>query len=308
MIISASYKTDIPAFYGEWFSNRLKAGYCLMVHPYDRRRVRRVSLQHEDVDGFVFWTKNLGPFIPRLYAVAEMGFPFVIQYTINAYPRVLEYSVTDATRSINHVKAIAGTFGSKVVVWRYDPIIITSETPRESHLERFAWLASRLEGLTDEVVISFAQIYEKTARNLNYAAKEFEFHWQDPSDQQKMELAQHLSSIATDHGIRVSLCSQPYLLACGVSEAHCVDAKRFEALTGRMLDTPLKGSRKECGCFQSVDIGDYDTCPHGCVYCYAVRNRKMAQQRFKEHDPTGEFLFTSEAHLRSAEPPLFRQE
>jgi uncharacterized protein DUF1848 len=306
MIISASYKTDIPAFYGEWFLNRLNAGYCLMVHPYDRRKVRRVSLLREDVDGFVFWTKNLGPFIPKLRVVADRGFPFVIQYTINAYPRMLEYSVTDATRSIRHVKEVSKSFGAKTVVWRYDPIIISTETPADSHLEKFDWLASRLEGLTDEVVISFAQVYDKTARNMNAAAAEFGFAWHDPSDQAKMELAHHLSSIANRHGIRVTLCSQPHLLACGVGEAHCVDARRFEALTGRMLDTPLKGSRKECGCFQSVDVGDYDTCPHGCVYCYAVRNRKLAQRRFQRHDPAGEFLFTTETYLESAEPPLFR--
>src|SRR5689334_1925667 len=99
MIISASYKTDIPAFYGDWFMNRLSAGYCMMVHPFDRRRVYRVSLIRNDVDGFVFWTKNLGPFLPRLQQVHSQGFPFVVQYSINGYPRKLEYSVTDSRRA-----------------------------------------------------------------------------------------------------------------------------------------------------------------------------------------------------------------
>lgn len=306
MIVSASYKTDIPAFYGEWFLNRLDAGYCLMAHPYDRKKIRRISLLKEDVDGFVFWTKNVGPFLPKLRMIADRGFPFVIQYTINGYPRRLEYSVTDVMRSLHHAKQIAANYGSKVLVWRYDPIIFSSETPPESHLDNFGWLSSRLEGLTDEVVVSFAQVYQKTERNLNLAAKEFGFKWQDPPDSEKTALAKELLSIARARGMRLTLCSQPHLLGCGIEDAHCVDARRFESLSERRLDIPLKGSRKECGCFQSVDIGDYDTCPHGCVYCYAVRNRKIAQERYKKHDVTGEFLFTTEQYVNNAEPLLFR--
>jgi hypothetical protein len=306
MIVSASYKTDIPAFYGEWFVNRLDAGYCLMAHPYDRKRIRRISLLKEDVDGFVFWTKNVGPFLPRLQMIADRGFPFVVQYTINGYPRRLEHSVTDVMKSLHHAKQVSTSYGPKVLVWRYDPIIFSSETPVESHIDNFSWLSSRLEGLTDEVVISFAQVYQKTERNLNLAAKESGFTWQDPPDQKKTALAQELLSIARTHGMRLTLCSQPHLLGCGIEDAHCVDARRFESLSARQLNIPLKGSRKECGCFQSVDIGDYDTCPHGCVYCYAVRNRKTAQQRYKKHDVKGEFLFTTEQSLDDAEPLLFK--
>jgi hypothetical protein len=291
MIISASYKTDIPAFYGDWFINRLRAGYCLMVHPYDRRRVFRVSLLKPDVDGIVFWTKNAGPFLDRLPEVRDGGFPFVVQYTINAYPRKLEFSVTDPVRSLNHVEQIASRYGPKVVVWRYDPVIFSSETTAESHIENFTWLASRLSGMTDEVVISFAQVYKKTKRNMDWAAKEFGFSWQDPDDEQKRTLARELLKISMRNRIRLTLCSQPYLLEQGVDEAHCVDAQRFSALIGAPVKAELRGARKECGCYASRDIGDYDTCPHGCVYCYAVANRKLAQKRYKAHDPNGEFLF-----------------
>src|SRR5438552_1793313 len=256
MIISASYKTDIPAFYGKWFLNRLKAGYCLMVHPFDRRKVRRVSLLRGDVDGFVFWTKNVGPFLPSLKIVANLGFPFVVQYTINAYPRTLEYSVTDPVKSIGHVQQIAAEFGPKVVVWRYDPVVFSSVTTPESHLDNFNWIASRLEGKTDEVVISFAQIYDKTKRNMDFAAREFDFSWRDPSDGEKRALARKFLALARAYRMRLTICSQPHLLEADLEDAHCVDAKRFMAMTGIESNIPLKGSRKECGCFQSLDIGD----------------------------------------------------
>ncbi|MCA9049546.1 MAG: DUF1848 family protein, partial [Planctomycetaceae bacterium] len=93
MIISASYKTDIPTFYGEWFMNRLRAGYCKMVNPWNRKQISRVSLDLRDVDGIIFWTKNIAPFIPHLEEVHGRGYRFVVQHTINAYPRALEFSV-----------------------------------------------------------------------------------------------------------------------------------------------------------------------------------------------------------------------
>jgi hypothetical protein len=306
MIISASYKTDIPAFYGEWFMKRLRAGYCMMANPYNRHQVTRVSLARNDVDGFVFWTKNIGPFLGQLAEVHELGYPFIVQYTINAYPRKLEFSVTDALRALKHAVEVARLYGPRTLVWRYDPIIFSSETPPESHLENFNSLASRLEGTTDEVVISFAQIYEKTKRNMDWASREFNFTWADPDDRDKRALLRELFKIARQHRMQLTLCSQPYLLEPGIEESHCVDARRLSALSGRNINVRLRGARKECGCFESKDIGDYDTCPHGCVYCYAVLNRKLAQRRYQQHDPDSEFLFApaSSRTPSDAEAPM----
>ena len=136
MIISASYKTDIPTFYGRWFMNRLRHGHCKMVNPYNRQ-VIRVSLLPQDVDEFVFWTKNIAPFVKHLAEIRERGFPFVIQYTINNYLRTLEFSVVDAERSIDNVRRIAEDHGPKVCVWRYDTIVTSSITPFDYHRENF---------------------------------------------------------------------------------------------------------------------------------------------------------------------------
>jgi len=293
MIISASYKTDIPAFYGEWFEKRLEAGYCMVANPYNRRQIRRVSLLPEDVDGFVFWTKNLGPFMGRLERVMDFGRPFTVQYTITGYPRELERTIVDADRSVRHLRTVAERYGPKAAVWRYDPILFSSLTPGQFHLDNFERLAGALEGATDEVVISFATIYKKTARNLDQAAREFGFSWVDPPDEVKLGLASQLAEMAGAHGMKLSVCSQRKYVAPGAKAARCVDARRLAAMGGRAIRARLKGNRPDCGCYESVDIGEYDTCPHGCVYCYAVLHRDLAFRRYGRHDPEGEFLFGS---------------
>lgn len=290
MIISASYKTDIPAFYGEWFMNRLRAGGCKMVNPYGRQ-VYEVSLLREDVDAFVFWTRNVGPFLPHLAEVRRLGYPFQVQYTITGNPRTLEHSVVQAARSAEHMHRLAGEYGPRVAVWRYDPIVFTSETPLGFHRRNFAELAAQMEGATDEVVISFAQIYQKTRRNMERAAAAAGFTWQDPDDEVKLQLATELVDIARSHGMQLTTCSQNRYLVPGARPARCVDVDRLSDVAGHRVRALRKGNRPDCECAQSRDIGDYDTCPHGCVYCYAVLHQKLAQERWRRHDPTGEFLF-----------------
>ena len=301
MIISASYRTDIPAFYGEWFKNRLDAGYCMVANPYGSKPYR-VSLKREDVDGFVFWTKNLGPFLPKLKTVHERGYPFVVQYTINGYPRTLEFSVVDAERAIQHMHQVCQAYGPKVAVWRYDTIIFSSVTPLSFHIQNFDRLSKALEGATDEVVISFVQLYKKTLRNMKWAAETFDFTWEDPSDEMKRELVTELAQMARSRGMKLTVCSQRDYVVAGTEEAHCVDAGRFSAITGKSISLKIKGNRPECACFISRDIGSYDTCPHGCVYCYAVQNRELAQVRYKEHDPNSEFLYIHSSQQPQDEP------
>jgi hypothetical protein len=291
MIVSASYKTDIPAFYPRWFANRLRAGYCKMANPFNIERRRKVSLVRGETDGFVFWTKNLGPFLEILPEVRRLGFPFVVQYTINGYPRALESRVVDARRSIEHMHVVAKEYGERVPVWRYDTIVFSSLTPPDFHRRNFAYLARELNGATDEVVVSFMQIYKKTRHNMNAAALKDGFDWYDPSGEAKQVLLQDLADIAAASNMRLTVCTQPELIVTGASEARCVDAQRLMDIAQETFRAQLKGMRQGCGCFESIDIGDYDTCPHGCVYCYAVRDRKVALTRFQAHDPNGEYLF-----------------
>ncbi|MDF2629811.1 MAG: hypothetical protein K0R39_3642 [Symbiobacteriaceae bacterium] len=290
MIISASYKTDIPCFYGQWFMNRLRAGYCKMVNPYSRQ-IYRVSLTRADVDGFIFWTKNLGPFLPHLAEIRAAGYPFIIQYTITGYARSLEHAVVDSEQSVGQIRRVASEFGPKAVVWRYDPILFTSATPHEYHLKSFSRLAEQLEGAVDEVVISFAHVYAKTKRNLAVAAHKHGLTWSDPDDEAKRDLVGRFVEVAGSHGMQVAICSQNRYVTEGTRPARCVDAERLGAVAGRLIAAERRGNRPDCDCYASKDIGEYDTCPHGCVYCYAVQTQSLAQARYRQHDPDGEFLF-----------------
>ncbi|MBF0268162.1 MAG: DUF1848 family protein [Alphaproteobacteria bacterium] len=304
MIISASYRTDIPAFYGDWFRNRLKAGFARVESPYGGKS-STVSLRRSDVDGFVFWTRNIAPFLGVLGEVHEQTYPFVVSHTLTGYPRELDARVADAHASIKAMQRLADLYGPLALVWRYDPILISSLTPAAWHLENFSGLARGLKGACDEVVVSFAQIYKKTRRNLDAAAKNHGFGWHDPDPGEKRRLIGQLAAIAAEQGMRLSVCCQPDLTPEGVGLARCVDPKRLMARAGREFSFKFKGNRPDCGCAESRDIGAYDSCPHGCAYCYAVGERGGAAKRFKTHDPNGEFLITPEKPPVSSTGDLF---
>jgi hypothetical protein len=294
MIVSASYRTDIPAFYGEWFLNRFRAGWAKVVNPYGGQ-VSTVPLR-AGVDGFVFWTRNVGPFLPALDEVRQAELPFVVQYTVTGYPRMLETSVVEAGRSVALAGEVAVRFGPRATVWRYDPIVITSATPPAWHEDNFGRLAEALGGAVDEVVVSFANIYRKTGRNLAAAARAHRFSWEDPAAESKLTLVRRLAALAAANAQALTVCSQPDYTVAGTQGARCVDARRLEDVAkgwGRLraVKARLKGNRPGCLCHESRDIGEYDTCPHGCVYCYAVNSRTLAKRRFHAHDPQSEFLF-----------------
>ena len=295
MIISASYRTDIPAFYAEWFANRFGAGHARVVNPYGGPPAS-VPLR-QGVDGFVFWTRNARPFHSALDMVRAARMPFVVQYTLTAYPRALERSVVPPERALADIRALAARFGPRAVVWRYDPVVMTELTPPDFHRATFARLAQALAGTVDEVVISFAQIYRKTARNMDLAARAHGFAWHDPDDGAKRALAAGLVAIAAGHGMRLSVCSQAAHTVAGAHPAACIDARRLEDVAAgwgvpRPIAAKVKGNRPDCLCHESRDIGAYDTCPHGCAYCYAVGSQALAKRRFAEHDPQSEFLIT----------------
>ena len=165
VIVSASYRTDIPAFYSEWFFERLKKGFVRVKNPYSAQHYE-VSLRREDVDGFVFWTRNFGPMMSRLDWLLEFGRPFTVQFTVTGYPRSLEAAVVPSEIAIKQIQTLSRDVHALCPVWRYDPIVLSEATPRGYHLEQFRTLARALEGATDEAVISFVHIYAKSARNL----------------------------------------------------------------------------------------------------------------------------------------------
>ena len=277
MIISASYRTDIPAFHGDWFLAALAAGEVTVANPYSQRPYL-VDLRPDVVDGYVFWTRNARPFARALAAVAAQARPFVVQYTILGYPRAIDTNVIDPRLAIENARAIAAAYGRRVVVWRHDPILLTPETETGWHRINFTRLADALAGITDEVVVSFAQLYAKSARNLAKAG----VTWRIPEPAEQAALVADLGAIAVERGITLSLCTQPDLAgASRTAAARCVDAARLSDIAGRPIAAATKGNRPGCLCAESRDIGAYDSCVHGCRYCYAVADHDAVQRRLR---------------------------
>jgi uncharacterized protein DUF1848 len=291
VIVSASYRTDIPAFYAAWFMARLQAEFCRVVNPYGGV-THPVSLALGDVDGFVFWTRNMRPLMGDLDAVRRVA-PFVVQFTLTGYPRALESSVIPPEEAIAQLRELRRRWGPRTVVWRYDPVVFAAGLDAEAHLANFAALARGLAGEVDEVVLSIVHPYRKTRRNLDRAAERHGFTWHDPPIEEKRELLMRLAAIAAEHGIAPTLCSQPELLGLGLGEARCIDAERLSDVAQRPIAARESGNRPGCRCALSRDIGAYDTCPHGCVYCYAVADRDRAVGNFRAHDPAADCLLGS---------------
>lgn len=288
IIISASYRTDIPAFYAGWFANRLEAGYCMVRNPYGGPDYR-VSLAAEDVTAFTFWTRNAGPLLPLLERMRSDSRHFSVTFTILGYPRMVDERVIDTASAIAQVRALQ-SLHPRIPVWRYDPILITDLTPPDWHRENFARLSASLRGLTDEVTISFAAFYRKTEAGLHRALASEGVEWRDPPIDEKRALTTELSAIAAENGQQLTVCSQADVSADLVPAARCIDAVRLSDIAGDMLAARQKGNRPGCLCAESRDIGAYDSCPHGCAYCYAVRHRDRALTNYRNHDPAAERL------------------
>lgn len=286
MIISASRRTDIPACYADWLFNRLEAGYVCVRNPMNPRQVSRISLLPDVVDGFVFWTKNPLPMLDRLPALENR--PYYVQFTLTAYGADLEPGLPNKNDVlVPAFQALSRKIGSERVIWRYDPILLTPDHSIVWHVREFEALAKRLCGYTSKCVISFVDLY----RHLNKVSRELGFLPLGLPEQ--FELAGRFAEIAGKYGLQLETCAETVDLSqFGIGHSHCIDGALFAQLIGEPLDLQKDPNQREaCGCMASVDIGMYDSCGNGCVYCYgnhaaaAVRANRMA------HDPASPLLY-----------------
>jgi hypothetical protein len=284
VIISVSKRTDIPAFYGQWFLNRLDAGYCMVRNP--KGKPYRVSLKREDVDGFVFWTKNIGPFVDALAIVHQRGYPFYVLYTINNYPKSIEPNVPSFEESVQWMHTLRDRYGPYAVVWRYDPIIVTRKPPNMWHLQNFRKLAEAMAGATNVVVISFVDIacYGHVQRHMAG------INWLELATEEKITMASQLASVAKEYGMQLTMCCERGVQPEGTRPSHCVDAGRMAQVAGQPVTAKPGKGRPGCGCFLNRDIGDYDTCVHGCKYCYATASAWLAKRLHGAHDAHADML------------------
>lgn len=289
-IISASRRTDIPAFYSEWLLYRIHQGFVRWRNPFNSK-IHETSLKPEDVMVWVFFSKNYQPFLSKLPELDKLEYRMVFHYTITGLPSVLEPHVPMAENSIPCFQKLSKRYNSNAVIWRYDPILISNITEPAYHIQRFKKLAASLEGYTHRCIISFPTYYGKVIRNMQKLQKEQQISYRDPSLAEKLELLDQLAQIGLDHGIQLFSCCSDVLVQGKVQKAHCIDKSFLMNLfPDRVQKLKMNPTRKECGCCDSRDIGAYDTCPHGCIYCYANMNPQIAVQNYKNSNPETDLL------------------
>jgi DNA repair photolyase len=291
MIISASRRTDIPAFYTEWFMNRIREGFLYTRNPFNAHQIKKVSLLRQDVEAIVFWTRNPEKLIPYLNELDEKEHNYYFQYTITGYPRTLEKSVPNPNRSIDTFIKLSDRVGDGKVVWRYDPILLSNYVGIDDHKRLFSKIAQSLEGKTKRVVISFADLYKKTERNLK-AVEGLVYNDITSNNETILELSEFMAKTALQHGMSIKSCAEEIdLLSVGIKHGKCIDEEilklEFELSLNPKKDS---GQRDACGCIKSIDIGEYNTCLHGCSYCYATFNEKTVVKNKQQHEPSSPFL------------------
>ncbi|NLH43446.1 MAG: DUF1848 domain-containing protein [Planctomycetes bacterium] len=289
-IISVSRRTDVPAFYGPWFMGRVREGYAGVVHPFGGKRYV-VSLRREDVTCFVFWSKDFTPFVEDIETLDRLGYRFYFNYTVTAAPTVFE-SCVDKAAALRTLKLLSRRYSPSHINWRFDPIVLSSVCDGEFYLREFERLAHELEGLVERCYFSFVMPYRKVDRNFGVLEQTEGLRIIHASESERIDLAHQLAATAGSHGITMHSCCGEYLLADEtIQRAHCIDGSLIERLFyPQGLAWSEKPTREGCGCAESIDIGTYDTCPHGCVYCYANANKAVARRAFEEHDPASAFL------------------
>jgi len=279
-IISASRRTDIPAFYSEWFARRLAEGAVDVKNPYSGR-VYHISLKSQDLHSIVFWSKDFSPLIKRLAEVEKATKNLFFQFTVTAVPKALERRTPAPEAAMEDFLYLAARYSPANLVWRFDPIVLTDKVLFDHYINEFDRYAAKLKGAVRECYISFAEPYKKVVRNFKRTGHTL----LDTPEEVKREYAERLAVVAEGYGIRVSACCNDFLLSDKIGKASCIDGERLSRLFGDLeVDTTPTPTRKSCACTRSIDIGAYDTCPHGCAYCYANNDHKKAWDFLKMHD------------------------
>lgn len=286
MILSASRRTDIPAFFSEWFINRLREGYVLTRNPFNPNQVSRIELSPDLIDCIVFWTKDPEPMMEKLPILDTLGYRYYFQFTLTPYGRDIERNMRDKKDIVSTFRKLSELIGKERIFWRYDPIILNDVITEQYHEEQFERLNKELTNNTSSCTISFVDMYAK----LSKAVKSNMIR--EISKAEMFRLAKAFSKIGERYGIELrACCEETDFSSFGIKSAACID----ENLIDQICDHPLhfikdKNQRVGCGCVKSVDIGAYNTCKNGCIYCYANHSVAFIQKNCTKHNINSDIL------------------
>jgi hypothetical protein len=310
MIITASRRTDIPAFYLEWFANRIKEGYVLARNPRFGTNISKIILRPDIVDCIIFVTKNPAKMLDKLGLLDN--FNFLFQYTLNPYGPDIEQGLPTLDARIDLFIELSKRIGKKKTIWRYDPIALSEKISPEFHIRKFAYIAGKLKGCTEKCIISFIDVYRSAKQRLDKAGV------RAPDEREMRAIAAGVSAAAESSGIQIATCAESIDLdEFGIGHGKCVDEELVSELFGlRVRKMENKPLRKDCACARSIDIGEYNTCVHNCLYCYANFRRKLIADNISRHrrnsplltgEPDGsERIFEIGSQMKAGRLPLFR--
>lgn len=276
MILSVSRRTDIPNYYSDWFIARIKEGFLYVRNPMDAHQISRIDLSPKVVDCIVFWTKNPANMIEKLEDLQKYMYYF--QFTLTGYGKDVEPNLPNKRKEvIPTFKRLSEKIGKERVIWRYDPILINKRYTMDYHRKAFEEIASNLEDDTEKVVISFVDFYSKTQRNTRG------LDIRQITNEERVELAGEMARIASKYHLIIETCAEQINLnEVGILHGSCIDKKRIERLLGcKLIVEKDKNQRGACGCFESVEVGAYNTCLNGCKYCYANFNNSKVEENVK---------------------------
>jgi len=285
MIISASRRTDIPAFYSTWFFNRLKEGFVCVRNPMNPKQVSRIELSKDTIDCIVFWTKNPLEMLPKLDLLKDYNFYF--QYTLNPYSNDIEVNLPAFEQRLQTFINLSTKIGKERVVWRYDPIIIARDIDVQFHITMFDEMAKILKDYTNTVIISILDNYKKIKRRLQ------SIEVRDISAEEVELIATSFKNIADKYNLKILSCAEDIdLRPYGINPGKCIDDQLISKLLGQEIKIPKdKNQRAICGCVESIDIGAYNTCLNNCKYCYANYDESIVRDNCLKHDENSPFLF-----------------
>ena len=290
MILSASVNADVPARYATWFQQRLDAGY-LRVAGSDPWKQRKITLDRSHIDGIVFWTRDVTPFASVLDALQRRGIAFVVHYALAVGRKQSANAAIAAMRALNQ------RFGARVVVWRYDPVILDPQASAESHVQSFATFAGELTGIVDEAIVAFARPRASRRTRAPRDLSQSDLTADPGAPDRRRNLVRRLAEIAHDRAMRLSVCADAESLAPGSSPARCIDARRLADIAGRSIEAPTAGFMRDCLCARAIDIGDHGGSAPEC-FCGADAKRNLRLR----HIACSEFLFEPEKRFRSLRP------
>ena len=285
MILSVSRRTDIPNYYSEWFFNRLKDEFLYVRNPMNFHQISEIKISPDVVECIVFWTKNPLPMMERLDELEAYNYYF--QFTLTGYGNDVERNLPNKKTSVIPIfQELSNRIGKEKVVWRYDPIFFSNRYNVQYHLKAFRSIAEALSGYTEKCVISFLDIYPKNKKNMDNLLS------YDLSDSELRKFAKELSNIAKENHIKIGSCAEKIDLdEYGIIHNSCIDKELIEKIIGCKLKINKdKNQRIECGCVESVEVGTYNTCKNGCVYCYANYSAKSVESNFQKYDPLSPLL------------------